>query len=108
MWDVDFEGIGNGGVVTFLAGSGVTVANEYQVGKLSAAKTIDVCVAEDIFYGVIEKIDIENGILGLERKGFYTVPYTGSVAVGRIELVADGNGGVKNPATPGEDRKSVV
>lgn len=98
MFDVDFTGIGNGPGVTFIKGSGVTIVNLGHVGKVSAAKTIDVCVAENVFMGVIEQIDVENEILTLERKGFKEVPYSGAIAVGWKELVADGLGGVKAPA----------
>ncbi|OGV50940.1 MAG: hypothetical protein A2X49_15340 [Lentisphaerae bacterium GWF2_52_8] len=104
MWDVSFEGICLDGTVTFLAGSGVTVDNEGHVGKLSAAKTINVCSAEDVFYGVIGKVEEKAGVLALERRGMNPVPYTGTIAAGWKELVANGSGGVKPPATPGAGR----
>lgn len=101
MFDVDFTGIGNGGVVTFNKGSGVDLTNLGHVGKVSAAKTIDVCNAEDVFCGVINQVDVENGILTLERKGFKDVPYSGAITVGWKELVANGTGGVKAPVSAG-------
>jgi len=104
MFDVSFEGIGNTGTITFLIGAGITVANENQVGKLSAGQTIDVCDAEDVFYGVIGKVDEGAGILGLERHGMKEVSYTGTITPGYKELVADGSGGVKEPASAGTGR----
>lgn len=102
MFDVDFRGIGCSGLVTFLAASGLTKDNEGQVGKLSAAQTIGPCDAEDIFYGVMGVVEELTGVLGLARDGFHEVPYTGTVAAGRVELVADGDGGVKPPTTAGK------
>lgn len=104
MFDVSFDGIGTGGTVTFLKGAGVTVDNEDHVGKISGSRTVDACDAEDVFYGVIGRVDEENGILGLERKGMNEVAYTGAVSAGWVELVADGSGGVKEPATAGTGR----
>jgi hypothetical protein len=104
MFDVSFEGIGNTGTITFLSASGVAVANENQVGKLSAGQTIDVCDAEDAFYGVIGKVDEAAGILGLERHGMKEVSYTGTITPGYKELVADGLGGVKAPTVAGTGR----
>ncbi|MCP3942209.1 MAG: hypothetical protein GY710_12085 [Desulfobacteraceae bacterium] len=104
MFDISFEGIGLTGTVTFLKGIGVTVANENHVGKLSAAQTVDVCDAEDVFYGVIGKVEEENDILALERHGMNEVSFTGTITPGYKELVADGAGGVKEPASAGTGR----
>ena len=104
MFDVSFEGIGLDGTTSFLAGAGVTAANENQVGKLSAAKTIDVCQAEDVFYGVIGKVHEQDGCLALERRGINEVPFSGTITPGWKELVADGNGGVKKPSSAGTGR----
>ncbi len=104
MFGVSFEGIGLDGTTTFLKGAGVTVANENHVGKLSGAQTIDVCDAEDVFYGVIGKVDEESSILALERRGFNDVSYSGTITPGWKELVADGSGGVKEPASAGTGR----
>jgi hypothetical protein len=102
MFEVSVKGIGKNGAVTFLAASGVTVVNEGHVGKIGAAKTVDVCEAEDVFYGVIEKVDV--GILAMERRGLNDVSYTGTIASGWKELVADGSGGVKAPVSAGTGR----
>jgi len=104
MWNLSFKGIGCSGGVTFLKGAGVTAANQGQVGKVSGNKTVDVCSAEDVFVGVIRKVEEKNGILALERDGFQEVSYTGTIAAGYKELVADGNGGVKAPASAGDGR----
>jgi len=90
--------------VTFLAASGVTADNQGHVGKVSAAKTVDVCEAEDVFYGVVDGVDEDNGILSLERKGLNDVAYTGTITPGWKELVANGAGGVKAPTTAGTGR----
>ena len=104
MFDVDFRGIGCSDLVTFLAASGLTKDNEGQVGKLSAAQTVGVCTAEDVFYGVIGVVEEANGVLGLARDGYHEVPYTGTITAGWKELVAGGDGGVKAPATAGTGR----
>jgi hypothetical protein len=57
-----------------------------------------------VFYGVIGVVEEENGVLGLARDGFHEVAYTGTITAGRVELVADGDGGVKAPATAGTGR----
>ncbi|PKN67180.1 MAG: hypothetical protein CVU57_04305 [Deltaproteobacteria bacterium HGW-Deltaproteobacteria-15] len=109
MWDVDFRGIG-AETVTLLAGIGISAANEGHVAKVSAvaAKTAEPCDAEDVFYGVIDKFDQGGGIVALQRKGFKEVGFTGPVALGWVELVADGQGGVKTPGVPGVGRKYHV
>ncbi len=91
MFDVGLSGIGKGGAVTFRAANGVTAGNEGHVGKVGDAKTVAVCQAEDVFYGVIEKVD--GDILAMERQGLNDVSYTGTIAPGWRELVADGSGG---------------
>ncbi|MCG8643334.1 MAG: hypothetical protein MI862_26645 [Desulfobacterales bacterium] len=104
MFDISFKGIGCSGGVTFLSGAGVTAANEGHVGKLSAGQTVDVCSAEDVFYGKIRKVEEANGALTLERDGYQEVSYTGTINPGWRELVADGSGGVKAPVTAGTGR----
>ena len=104
MFDISFAGIGNEGGTTFLAGAGIDETSLNHVGKLSAAQTIDECDAEDVFYGVIDHVDLANEVLTLERNGFKEVPYTGSITPGWVELVGDGAGGVKEPASAGTGR----
>ena len=78
--------------------------------KVSAAGTVSLCVAEDIFIGVIESIDRDNAFGVVNQKGFVTLPYTGTApAVGsNVELVANAAGGVKVPATAGTGKRYVV
>lgn len=97
MWDVDFTGIGVE-PVTMLAASGLVAADEGKVAKVSAEKEADLCSAEDIFYGVISKVDLGGGVVALDHKGFKEVSYSGTITPGYKELVADGSGGVKEPA----------
>jgi len=103
MWDVDFTGIGVEDV-TILAASGLVVGDEGKVAKVSGEKEADVCSAEDVFYGVISKYDEGGGVVAMARKGFKEVSYSGTITPGWKELVADGSGGVKEPATAGTGR----
>ena len=107
MNGVGFEGIGVK-IVTMLIVAGLLVAEIGKVGKISGNGEVDICDAEDVFYGKIESIDEGSGALGLQNRGFATVTYTGAPGVGYIELVADGNGGVKVPAVAGTGRKLFV
>ena len=101
MWDVGLKGIGHAGAVTFLAAAGLTTANNGHVCKPSGNLEMDKCAAGDKFYGVITRVE-DDGVLGVERKGYHEISYAGAINPGRVELVADGNGGVKAPATPGD------
>ncbi|HOS77599.1 MAG TPA: hypothetical protein PLL15_06110 [Syntrophales bacterium] len=96
--DVDFDGIGAVDITLKLA-SGLLATAEGKVGKISADKTIGLCSAEDIFYGVIKKVDPAGDVAAVQHKGFKVVAYTGSPNLGYQELVANGAGGVKPPAT---------
>ena len=107
MWDIDFTGIGVE-AITLLAEASLTAADEGKVAKISTEKEAGPCDAEDVFYGVISKYDQGGGVVALDRKGFKTVAYTGSIAPGYKELVANGAGGVKAPATPGAGRMYYV
>ncbi|MCP3923003.1 MAG: hypothetical protein GY714_10495 [Desulfobacterales bacterium] len=98
--DVAFDGIGISGV-TMLAANAVDETSIGKTGKVSAAKTIDLCSAEDRFYCRIGQVDKEAGILTAERTGIQKFSYSGSISAGDRELVADGSGGVKEPTTAG-------
>ena len=98
MWDVDFTGIGVE-TVTLLAKTGLTVDDEGKVAKVSAEKEAGLCAAEDIFYGVISKVDLGGGVVALDKKGYKEVGCTGIITPGYKELVADAAGGVKEPGT---------
>ncbi|HOW82432.1 MAG TPA: hypothetical protein PK573_07730 [Spirochaetota bacterium] len=100
-FEVSFEGIKDS--ATFLL-SGITRGtDEGKVVKLSAAKTVSLCAAENKFFGVIKTIEPGNQIGGVEEAGYQRVPYSGAApSVGQeVELVANGTGGVKTPATSG-------
>jgi hypothetical protein len=104
MWGIDFTGIGVA-VITLLSAAGLVAADEGKVGKLSANDTVDLCDAEDIFYGVIDKVDLGGEVSAVQRKGFKEVAFSGAAPVaGFVELVADGLGGVKAPAVAGTGR----
>jgi hypothetical protein len=107
MWGIDFSGIGVA-VITLLSAVGLLPADEGKVGKLTASDTIGLCDAEDVFYGVIDKVD-QSGVSAVQRKGFKEVAFSGAApAAGYVELVADGLGGVKAPAVAGTGRMCDV
>lgn len=99
MWGVGYEGIGVE-VVTLLLAAGIVAADEGKVGKISDNDTIDLCDAEDNFYGVLEKVDLDGRMNAatVQRKGFKELSFTGAPGLGLQELVANGLGGVKPPA----------
>lgn len=107
MAGVGFDGIGVE-IVTLLLAAGLVAADEGKVGKISANGEVDLCDAEDNFYGVINKVDLGTGVGGVQRQGFATVAYTGAPGLGLVELVANGAGGVKPPAVAGTGRKYFV
>ncbi len=104
MFDVSLSGIGKESVA-LVAESTITVDEEGYVVKIGANNTAELCATEDVPYGVIEKFEDGNGVLDngvtVQRRGMANVTYTGAPAVGYTELVADGAGGVKPPATAG-------
>lgn len=98
MLDTDFEGIGKK-TITMKTKAGLVAADEGKVGKISADKEIGLCAAEEYFYGVIDKVDPVGDVTAVQRGGFRTVGYTGVPGLGFQELVANGAGGVKPPAS---------
>jgi len=107
MLDVDFDGIG-ARTITLKSAAGLLATAEGKVGKISADKEIGLCAAEDVFYGVIEKVDLGGGVSAVQHGGFKTVTYTGAPGLGYQELVANGAGGVKPPATSVGTKASLV
>lgn len=95
---VEFDGIG-AAEITLKSAAGLLAIDEGSVGKISADKTIGLCAAEEIFYGVINKVDL-GGVSAVQHKGFRTVAFTGAPVLGYQELVANGADGVK-PPSPG-------
>ncbi len=73
--------------------------------KISANKTVSLCDAEDKFSGVLVSIE-KDGYGVLKETGYITLSYSGTAPnIGEdTELVANGNGGVKVPATPNTGR----
>ncbi len=87
--NVSFDGIGQW-CATFLA-SGVKEGTGVKIG---AGGTAAACAAGDAFCGVA--VAVGDGACTVQRGGFVTVSYTGTVpALGRTSLSADGSGGVK-------------
>ena len=54
---------------------------------------------DDAFAGQAQSV--RGGFAGVQVKGFLTLPITGSVALGRVSLAADGTGGVQAATTGG-------
>ena len=100
MWTVGFRGL-LAQLVTFLAAVGLVVADEKKVCKISANGTVDLCAAEDVFYGVVDKVDLDGRMnaSSVQTRGYVEdLPYTGDPGLNYQELVANGAGGVKPPA----------
>ncbi len=97
MWTVDFRGIWVA-VVTFLSAVGLLPEDEGCVGKVGANGTIDRCEDGDVFYGVIDKVDLGGGVSAVQARGFREVAYTGAPGLNRQDLVADDAGGVRPAA----------
>ena len=88
-----YEGIGQW-CATF-AGS---QAEEGQVVKLTAGKTVGPCAAGDGFCGVVRAVAHDGKACTVQLGGLASVKYSGTApAVGYTELMADGSGGVSKP-----------
>ena len=98
----DFDGIQDN--ATFALASGIARGtDESKVIKLSAAKAVALCSAEDKFFGQLRTIDNDNAYGVVKETGYAKLAYSGTApTVGQaVELVANGAGGVKIPATSG-------
>ena len=73
-----------------------------QVCKVSGSGTVVPCAAGDKFCGIVE--GVRGDYAAVQVAGFVEVAYSGSVALGYVNLCADGNGGVK----AGEGREYLV
>ncbi len=107
-YDVSFSGIKDNPTYKL---TGITRGtDEGKVVKVSAAKTVALCAAEDKFCGVLETIEVGNAIGCVSEAGYHMVAYSGTApAVGEdIELVANAAGGVKTPASAGTGKKYRV
>ena len=94
MSKVSFEDIG--AVIATFAQDGVKPG---QVVKITANGEVGACSANDAFAGQAQSV--RGGFAGVQVKGFLTLPITGSVALGRVSLAADGTGGVQTASTGG-------
>lgn len=95
---ISYEGIGE--VV-------VTVSMEKQLKAGSVVHILDndvagPCEDGEVFCGVALKVG--GGIGSMQVKGFVCVPYTGEMKLGWMNLVANGEGGVR----PGENGLQVL
>lgn len=102
MSKFSFEDIG-AVAATFAAGDGVKGG---QVVKVSDNGTAAACADGEAFCGVA--MEPRKGGAAVQVKGFVTVPYTGALAVGWAELVADGQGGVRPAAAAATDSQGAV
>jgi len=99
---VGFDGIGQRNVS--FASSLTKGTDEEKVVRIHATtpKTVILPSVEDKFMGVLKQIDAGDGVATVQVEGYVTLPYTGTApGVGHKELVANGAGGVKTPATAG-------
>ena len=69
-----------------------------QMVKITANGEVGACSANDAFAGQAQSV--RGGLPGA-GEGFLTLPITGSVALGRVSLAADGTGGVQTASTGG-------
>lgn len=103
MFGIDFTGIGVEAVTLLL--DAIVTEDVGKVCKISADKTVALCVAEDVFYGRVGHVDLDGETGTIDRKGFIEVSYSAvAPTAGYVELVADGDGGVKTPAVAGTGR----
>ncbi|MCR4614798.1 MAG: hypothetical protein K5756_01425 [Clostridiales bacterium] len=95
---ISYKGFNNK-QLTFKAGGTVT---ENTPVKLSSNDTVSVCSSGDEFAGIAGQV--RNGLAAVQMSGAVTLPYTGTTTptVGYISLAADGEGGVKVPASGGK------
>lgn len=95
MSKVSFDDIG-AVVATFAAKEDVTAG---QVVKITANGEAGACSANDAFAGLA--LSVRGGFAGVQVKGFMTVTTTGTVNLGRVNLAADGSGGVQAASSGG-------
>jgi len=103
-FDISFNGIDDYGTFELAEGIQRGLHEGFPV-KISANKTVSLCDAEDKFSGVLVSIE-KDGYGVVKETGYITLSYSGTAPnVGEDkELVANGNGGVKVPATPNTGR----
>ena len=107
MRDISFEGVKD--FPTFYADGIKRSKDEGKPVKVSGPATVALCAAENMITGVIDTVDNDNAVCVVKTYGYVTLPASSAVSVGEaIELVADGAGGVKTPATAGSGKKYRV
>ena len=94
MSKISFEDIGSL-MATFYAAEGV---QDGQVVKMTGNGTVGPCAAGEVFCGVAGMP--RAGAVGVQVGGFAKVAATMPLNVGKVGLVADGNGGVKTGDGP--------
>lgn len=95
MSKVSFDDIG-AVAATFAAETDVKAG---QVVKISGNGQVGACGANDAFAGLA--LSVRGGFTGVQIKGFMTVAITGTVNLGRVNLAADGSGGVQAASSGG-------
>ena len=80
-------------LVTFYAEEGV---KQGQVVKVSRNGTVAPCEDGEMFCGLAGSCG--GGTAGVQVQGFAQVGYSGTLSLGRVELVANGEGGVRAAA----------
>lgn len=95
MSKVSFEDMG-AVIATFAAKDDVKPG---QMVKITANGEVGACSAKDAFAGQAQSV--RGGFAGVQVKGFLTVSTANTVNLGRVNLEADGNGGVQTAATGG-------
>ena len=92
---VGFEQIG-AVVASFEAAAGTQAG---ALVKLTANGQVGACSAKDAFAGQAQSL--RGGFAGVQVKGFLTVSTTNTVNLGRVNLEADGAGGVQAATSGG-------
>jgi hypothetical protein len=100
---VSHKGLLFDGGVTFYQTGFVKNQDENKPCKLSAAKTVALCAANELFDGIV--LVVEDGYCSVQMEGFVTLPYSSTdPTLGVIKLEADGAGKVRVDATNGQER----
>ncbi len=93
MDKISYEGIGEV-VATCIAEGDVCGGT---IVKMSGANTVTTCSDGDLFCGMA--MQPRDSVTSVQFKGFMTVCYEGEKEYGWVNLVSDGQGGVKEAET---------
>lgn len=109
--NIRYEGLGEDLLVTQKS----ALVNGSDEGKVVSSDpnnndTVIIAAAESNFLGVAKYIDKGDGGCSIAVRGFQKVVYTGGAPArgNKVELVADGSGGVKTPAAPGTGKYFTI